>query len=409
MLKTERIYQLILITFCGLWLLFKGLAGPLILLLLLLAIIGNLRKENQLNLKSINWLWLFLFGSYALSLIWSQTPDTSAIERKLAMVAFPLLFAFKWKNPLPIAKMWLAHTLACLVLIAIAYYDAIMCQLTLGTSVRCFSTTYFSQVHHPSYFSAFLIFSVIGLLYQKIAWFAEKPRWVSWIVIALFTFMHVHLGTLAGILALVVVFVAYISSSLSKSWGLLRSSTAGLALFVIGVTLAFQSPEIKADALNAYGFTKNFVAKPNEFVQSRQEPLQGNELRLILWTASIQEVVAHPFGLGLGGMEPAFKDKLIKWGYPQQAQKEFNPHNQLLQVCNEIGLLGLLLFCLILFQFFRKAIFQKAKAALLFATVFMVFCIFESMLQRASGIVFFLCWFCAFASDWFNYPSSKTT
>lgn len=349
------------------------------------------------------------FVLYAFSLFWTHTPDLAALERKLALLAFPLLFSFHWKNPLPIAKMWLSHTLACLVLIAIAYYDAIMCQLTLGTSVRCFSTTYFSQVHHPSYFSAFLIFSVIGLLYQKIAWFTEKPRWVSWILIALFTLMHFHLGTLAGIIALVVVFVVYISGSLSKSWGLLGSLSAGLALFILGVTLALQSPEIKADALNAYGFTKNFVAKPNAFVQSRKEPLQGNELRLILWTASIQEVVAHPFGLGLGGMEPAFKDKLIKWGYPQQAQKEFNPHNQMLQVCNEIGLLGLLLFCLILFQFFRKAISQKAKAPLLFATVFLVFCIFESMLQRESGIVFFLCWFCAFASNWFSYPSSKTT
>jgi O-antigen ligase len=409
MLKTERIYQLILIAFCGLWLLFKALAGPLLLLLLILGLIGKRRQENQFKLSKLTMLWMAFFVLYALSLFWAQTPDIAALERKLALLAFPLVFSFQWKKPVPIAQMWLAHTLACLVLIAIAYYDAIMCQLTLGTSVRCFSTTYFSQVHHPSYFSAFLIFSVIGLLYQKIAWFAEKPRWVSWIVIALFTFMHVHLGTLAGILALVVVFVAYIGSSLSKSWGLLKSSIAGLALFIIGVTLAFQSPEIKADALNAYGFTKKFLAKPNEFVQSRQEPLQGNELRLILWTASIQEVVAHPFGLGLGGMEPAFKDKLIKWGYPQQAKKEFNPHNQLLQVCNEIGLLGLLLFGLILFQFFRKAIFQKAKAPLLFATVFLVFCIFESMLQRASGIVFFMCWFCAFASNWYHYPSSKTT
>jgi O-antigen ligase len=409
MLKTERIYQLILIAFCGLWLLIKALAGPLLILLLLLAILGKRRQENQFKLPKLNWPWMAFFVLYALSLFWTQTPDVAALERKLAFLAFPLLFAFQWENPLPIAKMWLSHTLACLILIAIAYYDAIMCQLTLGTSVRCFSTTYFSQVHHPSYFSAFLIFSVIGLLYQKIAWFAEKPRWISWIVIALFTFMHVHLGTLAGILALVVVFVVYFSSSLFKSWGLLKSSTAGLALFIIGITLAFQSPEIKADALNAYGFTKNFVAKPNEFVRSRQEPLEGNELRLILWTASIQEIVAHPFGLGLGGMEPAFQKKLIKWGYPQQAQKEFNPHNQLLQVSNEIGLLGLALFCFILILFFRKALFQNAKAPFLFATVFLVFCIFESMLQRESGIVFFLCWFCAFESNWFNYPSTKTT
>lgn len=407
--KIERIYHYLLIAFCGLWLLLKALAGPLLIVLMILALIGNRKQENEFKLTKLSWPWIAFFVLYALSLLWALTPDAAALERKLAFIAFPLLFTFKWQNPVPIAKMWLAHTMACLVLIAIAYYDAIMCQLTLGNSVRCFSTTYFSQVHHPSYFSAFLIFSVIGLLFQKIAWFSARPRWISWALILLFSFMHFHLGTLAGIIALVVVFVTYISSSLSKSWGLLGSLSTGLAIFIIGFSLALQSPEIKADALNAYGFTKNFIAKPNEFVQSRNEPLQGNELRLILWTAGIQEVVAHPFGLGLGGMETALKSKLIAWGYPQQAQKEFNPHNQFLQVCNETGLLGLLLLCFILFRFFRKAIFQKAKASILFATVFLVFCIFESMLQRESGIVFFLCWFCAFESNWFNYPSSETT
>ena len=206
---TQRLFNLLLIAFCGLWLLSKGLSGPLLIILLGIAIVGHLKKENQFQIQFVHVSWILLFLLYCSSLFWTSTPDWSALERKLALLAFPLLFSFKWKNPLPIAQMWLAHTLGCLVLIAIAYYDAVLCQLTLGQSVRCFSTTYFSQVHHPSYFSAFLIFSIIGLLQGKVAWFRAKPRWISWLLILIFASMHLHLGTLAGINALGMVLMIF--------------------------------------------------------------------------------------------------------------------------------------------------------------------------------------------------------
>lgn len=409
MSPTERIYHLILIAFCGLWLLFKELVGPMILLLLLITFIGLRRKENRLKFSNQPILWIFLFVLFALSLTWSMTPDAAALERKLAFIAFPVLFSFQWKNPLPMAKMWLSHTLACLVLIGIAYYDALMCQFTLGTSVRCFSTTYFSQVHHPTYFSAFLIFSILGLLYKKIAWFSDKPRWISWALIVLFSCMHIHLGTLAGILALLLVFVVYISRILYHAWGGLRSLVAGISFFIFGILLSLQSPEIKADVANALGFTQHYLKDSNTFVRSRKEPLQGNELRLILWTASIEEAYAHPFGLGLGGMETALKEKLLIWGYPKQAKKAFNPHNQFLQVWNEIGIIGFILLCAIVVLFVRKAFAQKELATLLFILVFVIFCLFESVLQRESGIVFFLCWFSAIQSVWKSHSLSKLT
>lgn len=405
MANTQRLFNFVLIAFCSTWLLSKGLSGPLLILLLGIAFVGHLKKENQFQVQFIHVTWLLLFVLYCSSLFWSRTPDWSALERKLALLALPLLFCFKWKDPLPIAQMWLAHTIACLVLIVIAYYDAIMCQLTLGNSVRCFSTTYFSQVHHPSYFSVFLIFSIIGLLLGKVAWFRVKARWISWLLILIFASMHLHLGTLAGIIALGLVLMIFAIYYSIQNYGTTKSIFVGSLILMLSILLALLSKDIRADAQNATNFTRSYLENPKAFVEGRKEPLQGNEVRLILWTASIELGSAHPFGLGLGGLEPALSKKLIAWGYPLQAKKEFNPHNQFLQIWNEIGYIGVLLFVGLL-AFINQAFYNKRQlSGLLLLLVFIVFCLFESILQRESGIVFFLCWFTALS----YWPKNATT
>jgi O-antigen ligase len=401
----EKLFRITLIVFCGAWLLWKPLAGPLLIFLLLFSVIGLFRKNNQFRLRKNQLFWLVLFILYGCSLFWSSQPDFPALERKLAFLVFPILVGFKWQKPLPLAQMWLSHIIACIVLVFIAYYDAIMCQMTLGNSVRCFSTTYFSQVHHPSYFSAFLIFSIIGLMLRRVAWFLSKPRWLSWLLIAIFTAMHLHLGSLAGIMSLALVFMTYISWQFSKKIGWTKSLVVGCSTLFVGVLLALQSQEIKADAQNAWHFTKSYLSNPTKFIKGRTEPLQGNEVRLLLWTASYQIGVAHPFGLGLGGLEPKLTQKLEQWGYPEQAKKEFNPHNQYLQIWNELGWIGLLLFLATILSFGLFFYREQNLSALLVLGTFIVFCLFESMLQRESGIVFFICWLLVLLAQPIKKPS----
>jgi O-antigen ligase len=170
------------------------------------------------------------------------------------------------------------------------------------------------------------------------------------------------------------------------------------------IVLALLSKDIRADAQNAKNFTRSYIDNPKAFVEGRKEPLQGNEVRLILWTASFQIGKQNPFGLGLGGLEASLAHKLIQWGYPQQAKKEFNPHNQWLQIWNEIGWLGLGIFGFLLSALTMHFYQNRNQAALLLTLVFLIFCLFESILQRESGIVFFLCWLTAL-----SYLTKRTT
>jgi O-antigen ligase len=173
---------------------------------------------------------------------------------------------------------------------------------------------------------------------------------------------------------------------------------------LFSIVLALLSKDIRSDAQNARDFTSSYIENPEAFVKGRNEPLQGNEVRLILWTASVELGLEHPMGLGLGGLEPALAKKLSHWGYPKQAEKEFNPHNQFLQIWNEIGLIGFALLCWILYAV-NKQFYQKRQlSGLLLSLVFVIFCAFESILQRESGIVFFMCWITALS----YWPKNST-
>jgi hypothetical protein len=72
--NTQRLFNFVLIAFCGTWLLSKGLSGPLLILLLGIAFVGHLKKENQFQVQFIHVTWLLLFVLYSSSLFWSGTP-----------------------------------------------------------------------------------------------------------------------------------------------------------------------------------------------------------------------------------------------------------------------------------------------------------------------------------------------
>ena len=97
--------------------------------------------------------------------------------------------------------------------------------------------------------------------------------------------------------------------------------------------------------------------------------------------------------------------KIEQWGYPEQAKKEFNPHNQYLQIWNELGWIGLLLFLATILSFGLFFYREQDLSALLVLGTFIVFCLFESMLQRESGIVFFICWLLVLLAQPIKKPS----
>jgi O-antigen ligase len=73
---------------------------------------------------------------------------------------------------------------------------------------------------------------------------------------------------------------------------------------------------------------------------------------------------------------------------------QYNPHNQFLQTGLEIGILGLLALLLVVGVSWRIARQHKNYLLMAVLTSLVLNSLFESMLQRQSGIVFYSFWIC---------------
>jgi len=172
-------------------------------------------------------------------------------------------------------------------------------------------------------------------------------------------------------------------------------SLFGVVKYTPGVNTQFQY---------SIDYLVEYWENPQEFFRSKQTYVGGSETRLIMWAASAQVFAEHPLGVGTGNVDDYLTDKLNEIGQPHMAKKKLNPHNQFLQTGVEVGIVGLTLLLLIVFYGIYYSIKTK-NWLLLFLIISLAFnCLFESMLQRQSGIVFYTFWICFLAISDFYVP-----
>ncbi|MFN4911877.1 MAG: hypothetical protein ACK5G8_11635, partial [Flavobacteriales bacterium] len=103
-----KIHNALLTYFFGIWLIFPKTAGVLILLILVCNLVGWLQKENTFKSTWKFLPWYLLFAAYVVASFLS--PDLglglSELERKLSLIAFPLIFSFQWKVPIRLNRIW---------------------------------------------------------------------------------------------------------------------------------------------------------------------------------------------------------------------------------------------------------------------------------------------------------------
>ncbi len=388
-----KIYHRSFVLFSVLWLIFPKFSSLLIIWLCLLTIYGAIKKQLVFKPNIALLAMMALFGAYLLSLFTHGAALSSLrfLENKLSLLVIPMLISFYPAKQKELIHLFRAHIAGCLVLISIAFYHSYKCSLAFGESLRCFSTTNFSQIHHPSYFSAFLIFSsVVVILDKSNTIVPNKPLRIILFLATLL--VQWNLGSLAAFL-LIILLVLIIPILISVFQGGAKNLILSYSILTImGIGFIFSSKEIKADFSNALSFVKNYNENPEEFIRNRTYPLEGNETRLILWNVSTKICLKHPLGVGLGNLDFHMQKELEALGHSRLALKQNNPHNQFIQITAELGFIGLLLFLSIIIYLLVIAL--KQKRLILFSLVlsFIVFCLFESMIQRQSGIIFFCFW-----------------
>ena len=395
----ERCYLITLCLFTGLWVLFPHFTSFLLALFGITVVYGIIKKELVFTFHLLPTLLVSLYILYLVYAIPTKHLPIALdfLEYKLSLLAFPFLFCFEPKFRVNWKYVFYSFLIAVSLLVI---YDLAQASIQYSKTglLNSFYSSALSPTHHPTYLTAFLSLAImISLRFAK-SEVSLKLKMCFWGLIALFVLMHVPLSSLSGLLFLVLFFsVAFIYSLIKKrKWSILLITAVTSVAIVFSVLKV--KPSLSKNIENVIDLVNEYADSPKKFVQTRPFPMQGNEARLVLWTVAFDIFKEHPMGVGLGNLEEMMHQRLVELGLNKQADLNYNPHNQYLQIAGELGIIGLLLFLGILLYGVIWAISSKNWLLTLVMLSLMFNCFFESMLQRQSGIVFYCFWICILTS-----------
>ncbi|WP_300664592.1 O-antigen ligase family protein [Fluviicola sp.] len=377
-------------------LVFPKLAAPMVLLLLVLVAVAYIRKEVSWSLNRPGMFMMLLYVAYLIGIFFSHelANGLKYAEYKLSLLVIPLLLSirpkFEWKLQWSVIGL-IAGTL---VVAGIGILSSCNCYERHQWLLYCFSSSYISPVHHPSYFSGFLLFATAS------AWYGYRKKWKGFSLFAVIPYtlfasvFYFFCLSLAGILFLGVVLVGLFVYLLYRKLG----KWVALAVLLLGPVLLFvilsKVPGIEDDVRVTKGAISEYVADPHAFLAKRVDDpaIPGNQKRLVMWTISTELILEHPFGVGTGNVDEYLFGRLNQYGFHQLVTDDLNPHNQYLQTTLEIGIFGLLILLGLIGSCIYVAIKHRNFLLLLLISGLAFNMLFESMLQRQSGVVFYSFW-----------------
>lgn len=392
------------------FLLVPKLTALAIILFVPIAIIGIKKQFFQFKINRIAILFFSAYGFYLAYCLFTRHAEIAAkyLEYKLSFLLIPLLFSFVPKEKMNVQLPIVGFLLGSLALLINGLIHSITCYTTTGSFFTCFTSSQFSTIHHPSYATVFYTVALFLVWYAYTQRFFWMKLWLAVLLSIAYLLAIVFCLSLAGLLFFsMVVTIAFIVM-VNRKWG--KTVTLFMGVIVIAsILVLFQTVSVLKNEFNgAKRYFVEYVENPKAFVQHKKYPMSGSEVRLVMWTASYQAFSNFPLGVGTGNVDEVLTAQLTQMNQQELAKQLYNPHNQYLQTGLEIGILGLIA---VLAPFLAAlSYFKQSKNWLLLLIVgdLLFNMLFESMLQRQSGIVFFtlaICYLVLFIENKHQYYS----
>ena len=393
----EKVYHYCLALIMMLMCCFPKLIGLGVVILSLTVIVGWRKNELSWKFLPLSFLLVALYILYIIGISATHHLNDAwgYAENKVSFLLFPLIFSFRPRFKLDLLPPLLG--LASGVALVSIYGIVNSCSLIAmnGWDLNFLVSVNISPIHHPTYFAFFIITAVAGLW---LLFFENKfPYPIKWLI-----FFTVFSGlifllclSLASILYLFAILGAIGLLAVKRKFGFIWTLVLSLFLPILFYSVSQFVPRIKFEVNNGLSAMGTFLTNPIQYVKDKPGDKTGNEVRLVMWAATILEIKEHPLGVGTGNVDEYISKRLKDLGQVELSKKDdkghirYNPHNQFLQTTLEVGYTGLLILVIYIFGLFRLA--WKNKNAFLAIIVGALFfnSLFESVLQRQSGIVFF--------------------
>jgi O-antigen ligase len=349
------------------------------------------KKELRFKLHPVSVLFAVFYLLYLAYCAFTRDAEQANkyLEYKLSFLVFPLMASFLPRNRLSVEFPIAGFLLGTLYLIIYGFIHSIGCYTATSNGFSCFLTVRFSSIHHPSYFSAYLVAALFLVWYARYMHYRWMKLWLALLVSMLIVVATGLCLSLAGMLYLMLVFMAGAFIFVYKKWGRIAALVAVILSPVIGYLAIQNVPQLRGEWEGAMQFTKVYAQDPEGFIRSRAEGMSGSEERLVMWTVSAQALGDYPMGVGTGNVDQVLGTYLNRLGQKELAKLEHNPHNQYLQTGVEIGWGGIILILVLMLVAIRIGWKYRNWLLLLLVTNLAFNMLFESMLQRQSGIIFY--------------------
>ncbi|EKF54424.1 O-antigen polymerase [Galbibacter marinus] len=302
------------------------------------------------------------------------------IVRSLSLLLFPIIFLFVKEDASSVRKLFdfLLYGLvfSFFMNLSTVLYDVFTTVQVETTSLweqvtvswRLFMNDQFSNVVSPSYVSLYILLVLSYYLKKEL-----NTVWRLFCVLILFAYLFL-LGNEAAYYTLFVMGILLIWKVKDKSKRYIL-----VCLFLLGTIVFVKNPHFFHDK-----------GRTNDTALNTQElPISEND-RWLTWKAAIMAIEEAPLlGYGIGDAKDVLVAKYKELGseYQNHAKHRYNAHNQFLQTWLETGVIGIfiLLFVFTWLAFYMR---RSSNEFAVFLALFIAL-MFESMLVRFNGIVFF--------------------
>ena len=376
-------------------------------------------SEFKFTLSGILMLLYFL---YIIGLLYTDdiTEGMIQLRIKLPLLVFPLIFLMPGTRFLRYTDILQVFISGCIITFLICLYMAFGNSFSIvdgklvfnaiiyasgdhifldsiRRSSNYFFGSYLSFFMHPTYYSMYITIGIIGLLelrqYHKHV-LIVRTRLLFWSILSLMFIAIFMLTSKASILILFMVSVAWILFRGRFILRLLGKILSLVLLSLIFIMVIRVNPRFKTSIaiLKEYNNGKSL----EEYIESKESAA----VRLLIWREAIDVAKDNPMiGVGSGDVKNALLKSYQMSNLSGALEEQYNAHNQYLETFIAVGLIGL---CVLILVLILPPLLVKSEKKYIL-TFFLLLVgsdfLFESMLNRQAGVMFFAFFYSFFLSN----------
>jgi len=337
-------------------------------------------KNNRLMFPL--FLYIGLYVLYIIGLLYTENMNIGKNElvSKIPFLAMPLiLFTSNLKlwNKSLVKWVFNVYILGCFLGIIYCLYHS----LTIFQTEHYIGEFFYqdhSFFHHPSYASMFYTFALSTMIYYLINNGVKMYEKIIYILfIPLFIVEIFLLSSKTALLILFFVALLFIFYVIIHKHNRLLNVFYTLIIFMI----AFSVYKFLPEKYNRFSHKFNDIHSIDDLKE---------DVRFYIWTGAWEAAKENiPFGVGTGDakdmLKNKYKDKSLKYFY----NREYNAHNQYLQILLTLGIPGMVVFVSALLYAFFISNKKRYFLYVVFLIIFGLNILTESMLERQAGVVFY--------------------